>query len=70
MGLVYMESGKGYYYHVWVSAYTGKWIFADPSHGVFPADRDRIPLMIDDTGEKTLQLSRFIGRIRVEYKDR
>ncbi len=70
MGLVYMESGKGYYYHVWVSAYTGKWIFADPSNGVFPADRDRIPLMIDDTGEKTLQLSRFIGRIRVDYKER
>lgn len=70
MGLVYMESGKGYYYHAWVSAYTGKWIFTDPSHGVFPAERDRIPLMIDDTGEKTLQLSRLIGRIRVEYRHR
>lgn len=70
LGLVYMESGKGYYYHAWVSAYTGKWIFADPSHGLFPADRDRIPLIIDDTGEKTLQLSRLIGRVRVEYKRR
>ncbi len=70
MGLVYMESGKGYYYHAWVSAYTGKWVFADPSHGLFPADRDRIPLMIDDAGEKTLQLLKLIGRIRVEYKQR
>lgn len=70
MGLVYMESGKGYYYHAWVSAYTGKWVFSDPSHGLFPADRDRIPLMIDDAGEKSLQLSRLIGRIRVEYRQR
>lgn len=68
MGLVYMSSGKGYYYHAWVSAYTGKWIFADPSHGAFPADRDRIPLMIDDTGEKVLQLSKLFGRVKVEHK--
>jgi transglutaminase-like putative cysteine protease len=70
MGLVYMESGKGYYYHAWVSAYTGKWIFADPSHGMFPAGRDRIPLVIDDAGEKTLQLSRLFGKIKVGYKQR
>ena len=70
MGLVYMEYGKGYYYHAWVSAYTGKWIFADPSHGVFPAGHDRIPLVIDDAGEKTIQLSRLFGRVRVEYRQR
>ncbi len=68
MGLVYMKSGRGYYYHAWVSAYTGQWVFADPSHGLFPADRDRIPLMIDDTGERYLQLSKLFGRIRIEYK--
>lgn len=68
MGLVYMEPGKGYYYHAWVMAYTGEWIFADPSHNVFPAARDRVPLLIDDTGEKMLLLSKYIGRISIEYE--
>lgn len=70
MGLVYMEYGKGYYYHAWVSVYAGEWIFADPSHGVFPANYDRIPLMIDDSGQRLLQLSKLIGRIRIEHKNR
>lgn len=68
LGIVYMESGKGYYYHAWVSAYTGEWLFSDPSHGIFPSNHDRIPLIIDDTGQRMLQLAKFIGRIKVEHK--
>ncbi len=66
LGLVYQSSKKAYYYHAWVLVYVeGKWIFADPSHGKFPAYRDRIPLVVDDTGSDAVGLSRYIGRIKV-----
>jgi hypothetical protein len=67
-GLIYMPEKKGYYYHAWVMAYNNiEWIFADPAFGVFPAGRDRVPLMIDDSGEKMVQLVRVIGRLTVSY---
>lgn len=69
LGLLYVAPKKGYYYHAWVVAYAGgNWIFADPSHDAFPACNDRIPLMIDDTGEKMLRLGGVVGRVKVFYK--
>jgi hypothetical protein len=67
VGLIYIDSKKGYYYHAWVMAYSGKWIFADPAFGVFPAKRDRVPLLIDDTGERMVFIAKLIGRIRISY---
>ena len=67
VGLIYIDSKKGYYYHAWVMAYSGKWIFADPAFGVFPAKRDRVPLLIDDTGERMVMIAKLIGRIRISY---
>jgi len=66
-GLVYMPERKAYLYHAWVMAYAGGWIFADPALGVFPAARDRIPLMIDDTGEQLTALAGLVSRVHVEY---
>jgi transglutaminase-like putative cysteine protease len=67
LGLVYLP-GKGYYYHAWVLAGTsGTWLFVDPTLGVFPAFRDRVPLLIDDSGSESVKLAKFIGRIEIEY---
>lgn len=67
-GVIYMPSQKGYYYHAWVLAFDGNnWIFADPAFGVFPANRDRVPLVIDDSGEKMISLARVIGRLKIDY---
>lgn len=67
-GVVYMPSQKGYYYHAWVLAFDGnKWTFTDPAFGVFPANRDRVPLLIDDSGEKMISLARAIGRLKIDY---
>lgn len=67
-GVIYMPAQKGYFYHAWVLAYDGKgWIFSDPAFGVFPASHDRLPLLIDDSGEKLLSLARIIGRLKIDY---
>jgi transglutaminase-like putative cysteine protease len=67
-GVIYMPSKKGYYYHAWVLAFDGSnWIFTDPAFGVFPANRDRVPLVIDDSGEKMISLARVIGRLKIDY---
>jgi transglutaminase-like putative cysteine protease len=67
-GLVYSEAHHGYYYHAWVLAYSGRdWLFADPSHGIFPAPRDRVPLVIDDNGEKLMNLGTIIERLHISY---
>ena len=71
LGLVYVNDKKGYYYHAWVMAEShGAWVFADPALGEFPAIKDRIPLVIDDTGKEVLQIAKVIGKIRVEYEKR
>jgi hypothetical protein len=70
LGLVY-NPGKGYYYHAWVVAESGgSWLFVDPALGVFPASRDRVPLLIDDSGSESVKLAKFIGRIEIEYVKR
>lgn len=66
-GLVYVPAKKAWLYHVWVMAFAGGWIFADPSHGDFPACRDRLPLVIDDTGEQIVFLSSMIERVDITY---
>lgn len=67
-GAVYMQQKRGYFYHAWVMAHNGEnWLFADPALGTFPANTDRIPLLIDDTGDKMIALSKVIGRLKVEY---
>jgi transglutaminase-like putative cysteine protease len=66
-GLVYVESRRGYCYHAWVMAWAGSWIWADPALGVFPAFRDRVPLLIDDTGERLVALAGYMRRISISY---
>jgi transglutaminase-like putative cysteine protease len=66
-GLVYWQH-KGYSYHAWVMAENNDaWLFVDPALGVFPAYRDRVPLLIDDFGSESVRMAKFIGRIEIEY---
>ena len=68
LGLVYIADKKGYFYHAWVMAYShGQWVFIDPALGVFPARRDRVPLVLDDTGKNIFSIAKLIGRVRIEY---
>jgi hypothetical protein len=67
LGLVYMESRQGFYGHAWVMAYDGtRWLFTDPAHNVFPACYNRIPLLIDDTGQQMIHIIRMLGKIEIE----
>jgi hypothetical protein len=69
LGLVYVNERKGYYYHAWVMAEShGAWVFADPALGVFPAIKDRIPLVIDDTGSEVIKIAKMIGKIKIGYE--
>jgi transglutaminase-like putative cysteine protease len=71
LGLVYFGPKKAYAGHAWVMAYSGgAWIFCDPAFGVFPASQDRIPLIIDDNGAHAVLLTRFIGRLGIDYVQR
>jgi hypothetical protein len=68
LGLVYVKDKGGYYYHAWVTAQgPNGWLFVDPTLGVFPAARDRVPLVIDDSGSETLTIAKLVGRIRIDY---
>jgi transglutaminase-like putative cysteine protease len=68
LGLAYWKEKNGYYYHAWVMAWShGAWVFVDPALGVFPAFRDRIPLVIDDSGRDVVRIAKLIGRIDVKY---
>lgn len=67
LGLYYDGGKKAYAGHAWVMVWTGSWVFADPAFGVFPACKDRVPLVIDDSGRNSVLLARLLGRIKVEY---
>ncbi len=67
LGVLYVDSKKGYYYHAWVMAYTGSWIFTDPSHDIFPASADRVPLVFDDDGRHMISVAKLIGRIAIDH---
>jgi hypothetical protein len=67
LGAVFVPGKKGFFYHAWVMANAGGWLFADPALGRFPASRDYIPLIIDDTGENAYFLANLIERIGVDY---
>ena len=68
LGLVYADGHKGFLYHAWVTAFAqGTWVFVDPALGVFPAPRDRVPLVIDDTGTAVIGIMKMIGRIKIDY---
>jgi hypothetical protein len=70
-GLVCLKERQGYFYHAWVMVRAcGAWLFADPALGVFPAPRDRIPLLIDDTGGGLMRLAPLIGRIKIDYVEK
>lgn len=69
LGLVYMESLKGYYGHAWVMAFDGnRWIFTDPAHNVFPACYNRIPLLVDDSGQQMIRIIRLLGKISIQHQ--
>jgi len=65
LGLVYVADSDCYMYHawVWLPGFGGSFTFADPAFGKFPAEKSLIPLIMDDTGEKAVYLTRLIGRI-------
>ncbi|MBN1600617.1 MAG: transglutaminase domain-containing protein [Chitinispirillaceae bacterium] len=69
-GLVYMESLKGYYGHAWVMAFDGKrWIFTDPAHNVFPACYNRIPLLVDDSGQQMIHIIKLLGKVSIVHEE-
>lgn len=69
LGLVYVKSEGGYLYHAWTGVHAdGAWVFADPAFGRFPVHGGLVPLVVDDTGENALFLSRLIGRVRIEHR--
>jgi hypothetical protein len=65
LGLLYVQTKKAYFYHAQVMAYSGRWMFADPTWDQFPAYGSSIPLIIDDTGSRALLLSRLINRLKI-----
>lgn len=67
LGLYYVPAKKTYGGHAWVMVWTGTWVFADPAFGVFPACKDRVPLVLDDSGRNAVNLIRLLGRIKIEY---
>jgi transglutaminase-like putative cysteine protease len=70
LGLLYYAPKKAFVGHAWVMAYAGQWIFCDPAFGVFPAGQDRVPLIIDDNGAHAVLITKYIGRIGIEYEHR
>jgi hypothetical protein len=68
LGLLYYAPKKAFVGHAWVMAYAGQWIFCDPAFGVFPAGQDRVPLIIDDNGAHAMLITKYIGRIGIEYE--
>jgi hypothetical protein len=68
LGLLYYAPKKAFVGHAWVMAYAGQWIFCDPAFGVFPAGQDRVPLIIDDNGAHAVLITKYIGRIGIEYE--
>lgn len=68
VGLAY--TGGRFYYHAWVSVYTGEWVDMDPTFGQDIADVTRIKLIEGDI-DKQLDIIRLLGRIKlevIEYK--
>jgi transglutaminase-like putative cysteine protease len=72
LGLLYYPPKKAFVGHAWVMACNdgGQWIFCDPAFGIFPASRDRVPLIIDDNGAHALLLAKFIDRLGIDYVQR
>jgi transglutaminase-like putative cysteine protease len=68
LGLLYYAPKKAFVGHAWVMAFAGgKWIFCDPAFGVIAPTHDRVPLIIDDNGAHAPLLTKYIGRIGIEY---
>lgn len=68
VGLAY-TNGR-FYYHAWVSVYTGVWIDMDPTFGQEIADIAHIKLIEGDI-DKQLDIVKLLGRIKlevIEYK--
>jgi len=68
VGLAYSD-GR-FYYHAWVSVYTGAWVDMDPTFGQDIADAGHIKLIEGDI-DKQLDIIRLLGEIKlevIEYK--
>lgn len=63
VGLAY-TNGR-FYYHAWVSVYTGMWVDMDPTFGQDIADAAHIKLLEGDI-DKQLDIVRLLGRIKLE----
>jgi len=62
-GLVY--SGGGFFYHVWVEAFVGQWVSADPVMGQLPADATHIRIVRGDL-QKQAVILRLLGKMKIE----
>lgn len=67
MGLVYVPQKGGFFYHAWVMAFNGSWIFIDPALGEYPLKSLHVPLVIDNDGTSMVKFSQFINRISISY---
>lgn len=69
LGLLYYKPMKAFVGHAWVMAHAaGTWSYWDPAFGIVVSARDRVPLIIDDNGAHALLLTKYIGRIGIEYR--
>jgi hypothetical protein len=66
-GLVYIREKQAYLYHAWVLIPGEEPLFSDPALGRFPAITGYVPLVVDNTGEKLVELGALIDRIEVEH---
>lgn len=65
-GLMHLEESGRFYYHAWVSFWTGdRWITADAVFNQFPADVTHIKF-IDGGADRQSEISRLIGRLKLE----
>jgi len=60
-----LEVGGRFYYHAWPEVYLGQWVAVDPLLNQFPADAGHLRFIVGGLARQT-QLSRFIGRLKVE----
>ncbi len=66
-GLVYIRNKQAYLYHAWVLIPGEAPLFSDPALGRFPAITGYVPLVVDNTGEKLVQLGAVIDRVAIEH---
>ncbi len=65
LGLAYTKD-RGLLYHCWAESYSGRWLPVDPTSGEVPADATHVMLVLGDTADDLVTLSKFVGKIRAK----